>query len=225
VPEAPTGGFLFSSEPLAPSTFGSGFGSSNLALERRTSAVRSGNGPLDWVAFVLAFLAPPVGLLVGIGAVISGSRTKGYATSIAKAAIGIGAALSLVLGVALVVVAKVDNDRAVHAAIVASSVSWCAKVKSNPATLTSGTFGWPAPGDTIPKSIAAIKTYESTWESIAKVAPSGIRADSQKVADTAKSIEATVQSTLTLDDAGNVAQMQNVVATSGINSWVSNYCG
>jgi hypothetical protein len=224
VPSSSGDAFSFSSEPLAPSTFGSGSGSSNLALERRTSAVQSGNGPLDWVAFILAFLAPPIGLLLGIGAVVSGSRTKGYATSIAKAAIGIGAGLSLVLGVVFVVVTKIDNDQAAHAAIVASSASWCAKVTSNPATLTSDTFGWPAPGDTIPKSIAAIKAYESTWEGIAKLAPPGIRADSQKVADTAKSIAATVQSTQTLNDAGNVAQMQNVVATSGIHSWVSNYC-
>jgi hypothetical protein len=69
-----------------------------------------------------------------------------------------------------------------------------------------------------------MKTYQASWDALAGLAPSGIRADTQKVADTAKSIIATVKSTQTLNDAGNVAQMQNVVATSGIHGWVSSYC-
>ncbi len=173
---------------------------------------------------MLSILAPPIGLLLGITAVVVDSRTKGYVAGIAKAAIGIGAALTVVLGVAIVVQAKINNDQAAHASIVASSHAWCTQLKTNPATLTSDTLGWPSPGDTIPASIAKMKTYETFWESLAKVAPAGILSDSQKVAATAKSIGTTVQSTQTLNDAGNIAQMQNVVARSGIKSWVSNYC-
>jgi hypothetical protein len=205
-------------------TFASAAGPSAFTLERRHSTARWGNGPLDWIAFVLAFLAPPIGLLAGIGAVIVDSRTKGYAAGIAKAAIGIGAALSIVLGVAFVVVSKINSDQAAHASIVASSRAWCAKLDSNPATLSSDTFGWPSPGDTIPSSIAAMTSFEAYWDGLAKLAPAGIRADTQKVADAAKSIVGAVQSTQTLNDAGNIAQLQNVVATSGIHGWVSNYC-
>jgi hypothetical protein len=217
--------FSFAAEPLAPSTFGGGVGASALALERHGDRARSGNGPLDWAAFILAFLAPPVGLILGVAAVISGPRTKGYATGIAKAAIGIGAALSVVLGVGLVVVTKISTDNAAHAAIVASSSAWCTKLRADPATLTSDTFGWPAPGDTIPASIAAIKGYEAKWDALVKVAPRGIRSDTQKVLSTARSIGSSVQSTQTLNDANNVAQLQNVVAVSGIKGWVSAYCG
>jgi hypothetical protein len=206
--------------PHEASSFAGGF-----ALERHTEQVRSGNGPLDWGAFVLAFLAPPIGLILGIVAALTGARSRGYATSLAKAAIGIGAVLSLMLGVALVVVTKINNDNAAHAAIVASSADWCTKLKADPATLNSDTFGWPAPGDTIPASITSIKSYESKWETLAKVAPAGIRADTQKIAATAKSIAASVQSTQTLNDESNIAQLQNDVQTSGIKSWVSTYCG
>ena len=205
----------FAAAPLAPGGFG---------LERRQARPRSANGPLDWISFVLAILAPPVGLLLGIGAVITEPRLKGYVTGLAKAAIGIGAALSLVLAVGLVAYAKVSHDQAAHNAIVASSKAYCAALKSNPSTLASDTFGWPSPGDTIPDSITSMQQYVSRWNSLVKIAPPGIRADTQKVASTAKSIVTSVQTTQTLDDSSDVAQMQNAVATTGINAWVTEYC-
>ena len=120
-----------------------------VAPRRHRRRTRSATSPVDWVAIVLAFLAPPLGILVGVGAVIAGLRLRGYATSVAKAAIGIGAVLTLVLGVALVVGTKVNADRAAHAAIVSSTNAYCTRLKSKPATLTSDTFGWPTPGDTM----------------------------------------------------------------------------
>jgi hypothetical protein len=220
-PDTPTYG---APPPTPPAAAAAAEAGGAFGLERRQSRPRSANGPLDWVAFVLAFLAPPVGLLLGIGAVVTEPRTKGFVTGLAKAAIGIGAALSLVLGVGLVVYAKVSHDQAAHDAIVASSRGYCSALKSNPATLTSDTFGWPSPGDTIPASITSMKQYEARWDSLVKLAPAGIRADTQKIATTAKSIAAGVVSTQTLDDASDVAQMQNAVATTGINAWVTNYC-
>jgi hypothetical protein len=194
-----------------------------LTLERHHSSSRSANGPLDWISFVLAFLAPPVGLLAGIAATISDRRSKGFVPAIAKAAIAIGAVLSLVLGVALVVVSKIDADQAAHNAIVASSRAYCAKLQSNPATLSSDTFGWPSPGDTIPDSISGIQSYDSTWKSLVAVAPAGILADTKRVESAAAGILSSVKSTQTLDNASNVADMQDVVATTGIVTWVSDY--
>ena len=210
--------------PPAPSSFAGPPGVGSFALERHESRSRSGNGTLDWIAFALAFLAPPIGLLVGIGAAVSGSRGKGYAATIAKVAIGIGAGLSLVLGVVFVVVSKIDSDHAAHDAIVASSRAYCTKLEANPATLASNTFGWPAPGDTIPASITAMKSYDSTWKSLVGLAPVGILVDTKKVEAVAAGIESSVNSTQTLDDASNVAQMQDVVAATGIRTWVSTYC-
>jgi hypothetical protein len=210
--------------PAAPLSFSSQSAVGAFALERHQSHPRSGNGTLDWVAFALAFLAPPIGLLVGIGAVVSDSRGKGYVGSVAKTAIGIGAGLSLVLGVVVVVAGKIDSDHAAHDAIVVSSRMYCSQLESNPGTLASNTFGWPAPGDTIAKSIPAIKAYDSTWKSLVSVAPTGIRNDTKEVEAAAAGILASVQSTQTLDDESNVAQMQDVVAGTGIRAWVSAYC-
>jgi hypothetical protein len=217
--------FSIEDPPLASARFGGGPGPSALVLERHGGGARSGNRPLDWIAFVLAFLAPPVGLILAIVAVVTGSRAQGYASAVAKAAIAIAAALSVVLGVAYVVESKVADDHAAHQAIVDSSAAWCTALASNPRTLASGTFGWPAPGDTIPASIAAIKRYQAHWVSLERVAPAGIRADTRKVANTAATIEARVRATLTLGDANNIAQMENVVATSAIPAWATSYCG
>jgi hypothetical protein len=199
-------------------------GLGSFELERHPRASRAGSGPLDWVAFVLAFLAPPIGLLVGVGAAISGSRSRGFVAAIAKAAIGIGAGLSLILGVVFVVVGKIDSDQAAHNAIVASSRAYCTKLQSNPATLTSDTFGWPSPGDTVPDSIPAMKSYAATWKSLVALAPAGIQADTKKVEKAADGIIKSTQSTLTLDDASNIAVMQNAVAATKISTWVSTYC-
>ena len=210
--------------PPTATPFAGPTGAGAFALERHQTRVRSGNGVLDWIAFVLAFLAPPVGLLAGIGASVADSRNKGYVAGIAKAAIGVGAVLSLVLGVAVVVVSKMDSDQAAHNAIVASSRAYCTKLKADPATLASSTFGWPAPGSTIPASLTAIKSYESSWKSLVAVAPRGILADTKKVEAAAAGIVSSVQANRTLDDADNIAQMQNVIAATGIRTWVSDYC-
>lgn len=210
------------SDSSEPSAFP---GAGGFGLERHAPRSRSGNGPLDWLALALAIVAAPVGLIGGLVAVIVGTRRRGYAASAAKAAIGIGAVLTLVLGVALVVHDKVAGDQAAHDAIVASSARYCAKLRSDPSTLTSDTFGWPAPTNTIPDSIAAMQAYEAKWESIASVAPTGIRADTARVAATAKSIITSVQATQTLDNANNIIQLQNVVSTTGIKAWAHDYCG
>lgn len=226
-PAAPTTTFVpTAGEPAVddrafgdPITGGGGFG-----LERRPLRPRSANGPLDWAAIVLAILAPPVGLLLGIGAALTEPRSKGFVTGLAKAAIAVGAALSLVLGVAFAVYTKVSHDQADHNAIVASSKAWCASLKSNPSVLASDTFGWPSPADTIPDSITTMKQYETHWQSLVALAPPGIRSDTRKIATAAQSIVASVESTQTLDDSSDVAEMQNAVATTGITAWANEYC-
>jgi hypothetical protein len=173
---------------------------------------------------VLAFLVAPLGLLAGIAAVLLGTRNNGFASGIAKAAIAIGAVLTLVLGVGGIGLNNLAQRQAAHDAVVASSVKWCAQLKSNPATLSSDTFGWPPLASTIPASITSMQTFENYWVDLVKVAPTGIRSDTQQVATSAQSIINSVQSTRVLDDANDVSAMQSVVAASGIPAWVNEYC-
>ena len=82
----------------------------------------------------------------------------------------------------------IQNQQAQHAAIVASSVPFCAQLKANPATLQSATYGWPSPADTIAASVTSMQTYEAFWQNVVKVAPDGIRQGAQQVATTAQNV-------------------------------------
>jgi hypothetical protein len=206
--------------PLAPTAFGA----NGLQLERRPQAQRPTNSPLDWAALVLEIVVAPIGLIVGIVAATLGSRSRGFASSVAKAAISVGIVLTLVLGVGGVVLAKLGSEQASHDAIAASSVAWCTQLKANPATLASNTLGWPAPGNTIPASESAISNYVMFWKKLDGLAPAGIKGGTEQVESAAAAISKSVQSTQTLDDGANVSQMQDVVANSGIQSWVTEYC-
>jgi hypothetical protein len=206
--------------PASPSAFGAG----GLGLERHQTAARPGNSPLDWASLVLAFVAPPIGLIAGIVALVLGSRTRGFAASIAKAAVAIAVVLSIALTVGYVVVSKINSDQAAHDAVAASSTAWCTKLASNPATLASNTYGWPSPGNTIPDSITSMQSYVDNWASLEKIAPEGIKSGTTKIESAAKSILTAVQNTQTLDDASDVSTMQAAVANSGVPQWVTEYC-
>jgi hypothetical protein len=162
--------------------------------------------------------------VVGIVALILDSRAKRFAPGVAKAAVAIAVVLSIALGVGAVVLIKLQTDQAQQDAIAASSVAWCSKLTANPATLSSATYGWPAPANTIPQSITSMQTYAKFWQSAVAIAPSGIKTGTRLIVSNAKTIIRTVKSTQTLDDAADVSQMQSAVASSGIQSWVSHYC-
>lgn len=213
--------------PLNQAAFGPG----GFGLERHAPQSRSNNTPLDIAAVILAIVLPPIGLITAIVALVVGARSRGFATGLAKAALAIGIVFSIGTGVGVAVLAKMNSDQAAHNAIVASSQAWCTKLQANPATLKSDTFGWPAPADTIPASIKAMKEYVDFWNSLAKIAPSGtagvtqgIKGGTQDIADAAKSIETSVSKTQTLDDASNVSEMQQATSSSGVSNWVTEYC-
>ena len=229
-PVASAGSFPFAG--LAPSSrddepqslTASSFGGTGFQLERHQSSRRPTNSPFDISALVLAVVLPPIGLIVSIVTAVIESRSRGYTVGLVKAAIAIAVVLSIALGVGGAVLAKVSGDQAAHAALVASSRSWCTKLQANPATLQSDTFGWPAPADTIPDSMTSIATYVSFWKSLVAIAPSGIKGGTQQVESAAQSIYSSVKSTQTLDNAANVSNMQDAAASSGVQSWVTQYC-
>jgi len=179
---------------------------------------------VDWGALVLSVIAPPLGILVAIAAIVLGIRHNGFAATVAKVALAIGIVLTLVLGVALYLVNDVQKKQAAHDAIVSSSVQWCTELKASPGTLSSPTYGFPSSQDTIPASIAAAQKYESFWTGLVKVAPAGIRKGTQSIATTAAGIASSASSSRVFDDDSNTSVMQQAVSNSGINDWVSAYC-
>jgi hypothetical protein len=196
-----------------------------LGLERREPQPhRSNNSPLDWAAFVLAFVLPPIGFITAIVALVLGSRSRGFGSGIAKAAIAIAVVLSIGLGIGAVILNKFAADAAAHDSVVASSQAWCTKLASTPGALTSDTYGWPAPANTVPDSLPPMQAYVDQWKALLKIAPKGIKTGTEEIEKTAGSILSSVTKTQTLDDASDVSTMQDAVGNSGVPQWVSEYC-
>lgn len=116
------------------------------------------------------------------------------------------------------------KQQAAHDAIVASGRHYCSTVQTDPAVLCSNTFCWPAVADSIVDSITSMEKSQAYWTGLTKVAPKGIRAETNDVVNAAAGIIASVKATRVLDDADNVSRMQRVAAHSGIPAWVSKYC-
>lgn len=197
-------------------------GSGRRKLHRRRNRHRP--VPLDWTALVVAVLLPPIGFVVGIVAILLSRHRVGWSSGVARAATLVAVALSLVLAAGAVVVNDIAQDAAAEAALVESSADFCAALDASPGTLQSDTFGWPAPGNTIPASIEAMRQYETLWATIAAAAPAGVKAGSDDVLARARSIIASVELSRTVDDDTNRALMRAAASRSGVLPWSAAYC-
>jgi hypothetical protein len=216
--------FSGSPEPPDAAAGSASAASPALGLAPRAHEELPTTGIVDWVALALSVLAPPVGILAAIAAIVLGVRKNGFAATVAKVAIVVGAILTVALLVVLFIMNAAQKQQAAHDAIVASSVQFCSQLKANGA-LSSPNYGFPTSQDTIPDSIAAIQKYEDFWTGLVKVAPKGIQTGTRQVATAAGSILSTVSTSRVVDDANNSSVMQQAVSNSGINAWVSSYCG
>jgi hypothetical protein len=198
-------------------------GSGALGLERHEQAEVRATGIFDWVSLALSIVAPPVGVLAAIAAIVLGVRRNGFAATVAKIALIVGAILTVVLIVVLFLAGDAQKKQAAHDAIAASSVQFCTQLKAS-GDLSSSTYGFPASQDTIPDSIAAIHKYDDFWTGLVKVSPKGIRSGTQLVATAASGIFTTVSTTRIMDDGSNTTRMEQAASNSGINDWVSSYC-
>ncbi|MDQ1632191.1 MAG: hypothetical protein QOC80_2163 [Frankiaceae bacterium] len=199
-------------------------GGPNVGLAPRVHEVLPTTDVIDWVALALAVVAPPVGVLAAIAAIVLGNRKRGFPATVAKVAVVVGAVLTVALLVAVFVLSAAEKQKAAHDAIVASSVQFCTQLEAS-GRLSSPTYGFPSSEDTIPGSISAIQKDEDFWTGLVKVAPKGIQAGTKLMATTAGGILNSVTSSRVVDDANNATVMQQAVTDSGINAWVSSYCG
>lgn len=179
---------------------------------------------LDWVAFVLAFLVAPLGVVTGVVAVILGHRSNGWSSGIAKAAIGIGVVMSVALGGGYALFADVQHKQAAHDAVIASSARWCSELRATPGVLQSPTYDWPSEQNTVALSIVAMQGYVDHWALLEKVAPAGISAGTASIEKSAAGITSNVATSRVLDDSANQSTMARTVAASGVAAWVSQYC-
>lgn len=177
------------------------------------------------MAFALAFVLPPVGLIASIVAAAQSSRRRGWVHGFVRAALAISLVTTLAAGIGGAYAYKVFDDGQKHAALVAASAQFCATVADQPDMITPPTFGFPGPGASIPDTVAAIQEYIDRFDALADVSPSGIRPDVARVSEVAGEILATIEETRLVDNETNIANMSAVAESTGIVQWADEYCG
>lgn len=210
------------SAPRAPSTEAEGAAIAHMLRPRIRRRRRS--FALDWVALALAFLAPPIGLVTGLIALMAGSRRNGWASPIATAATSIAVVLSLALAGVLVAASNLAKDEQAHAELVESSRDFCAALDASPGVLTTDAFGWPAPSSTVSDSLVTMVEFEQYWRDVEAVAPDGVRPEATLVAAAARSIISSVEASRIMDPAADLRLMRSVAGDSRIPAWVAQYC-
>jgi hypothetical protein len=215
-PEAP---IPSDSDPTAGTQFfggGAGEWEDPPDLDRTTTFER--------VAFVLAFTGP-VGLVMAIMAAVRSSRTRGWVHGFVRAAIGISIVFTIIVGILGAYLYKVAEDARQHDALEAASIQFCQTMADNPDMLSLPTFGFPAPGASVPETLEAIQEYVDRWDALAKVSPTQIRADVTRVADSARGILDTITTTRLVNNDENVAVMSSTASQTNIVGWAEEYCG
>lgn len=177
------------------------------------------------IAFALAFLVPPAGLIASIVAAVQSSRVRGWVHRFVRAALVISVIMTVVAGFAGAYLYKVVDDARKHDALAAASTQFCATIAEHPDMISPPSFGFPGPGASIPDTITAIQEYVDRWDALTAVSPSGIRPDVKRVADAARGILETVTQSRLVDNEGNVAVMSSVAQNTNVVGWAEEYCG
>jgi hypothetical protein len=177
------------------------------------------------IAFILAFLVPPAGLIASIVAAVQSSRERGWVHRFVKVGLVISLLLSVVAGFAGVNLFKALDDARKHDAIAAASTQFCQTIADRPDMISPPAFGFPAPAASIPDTISSIQEYVDRWDALATVSPSGIRPDVKRVADAARGILTTVTESRLVDNDQNVQVMSSVATSTKVVGWSEEYCG
>jgi hypothetical protein len=225
---APSAGYTqaFSSTPPPDDDPNAGtqfFGGGTGSFEEPPDLDRTTAG--EKVAFALAFVVPPVGLIASIVAAAQSARRRGWVHGFVRAALVISILTTIVAGIGGAFAYKSFEDQQRHAAIEEASAQFCSTVAEQPDMITLPTFGFPGPGPSIPDTVTAIQEYIDRWDALADVSPSGIRQDVTRVADVAREILATIDETRLVDNEANIANMTAVAASTRIPAWATEYCG
>jgi hypothetical protein len=226
-PSAPAAGYAqaFSSTPPSdddPTAGTQFFGGGTGGYEDPPDLDRTTVG--EKVVFVLAFLIPPAGLIGSIVAAAQSARRRGWVHPFVRAGLVISIVTTIIVGIAGAYGYKVLEDQRRHDALAAASTQFCATIAEQPGMIDPPTFGFPGPGASIPETIEGIQAYIDRWDALASVSPSGIRPDVTRVADAARDILETIETTRLVNNEQNIANMTQVAESTRIPTWQAEYC-
>jgi hypothetical protein len=179
---------------------------------------------LDWISLVLAFLAPPLGLLLNIVSRIVNYRRHGWTTTVAKVATVLSIVFTLVLGAGAFAYSVVAERDAAAAKVIADAQPLCAAIAATPGVLDSPAYGWPTEVAAIPVTLEAMRAYQLRWQQLAELAPDSAQANLRAIADQAQTLVVSVETSQAIDRNGNLSTMAAVTGASGLPGWVDRHC-
>ena len=198
----------------------------SLDFSHRPRRVRKPRGTvLDWISLVLAVIAPPVGLVVGIVSRVISYRRHGWTTTVAKVTTVLSIVFTLLLGAGAFAYSVVAERDAAAARVVAEAQPLCEALASTPGVLDTPAYGWPTEVAAIPVTLEAMKVYQARWQQLADLAPDSARANLQAIADQAQTLVAAVETNRAIDRNGNLATMASITDVSGLPGWTARHCG
>jgi hypothetical protein len=176
------------------------------------------------VVFALAFLLPPVGLIGSIVAAAQSARRRGWVHGFVRTGLVISVITTIAAGIAGAYGYKALEDQQRRDSLVAASAQFCATIAEQPDMIAPPAFGFPGPGASIPETLEGIQAYIDRWDALASVSPSGIRPDVTRVADAARDIYETINTSRLVNNEQNIANMSSVAETTRIPAWEAEYC-
>jgi hypothetical protein len=215
-----SGGVPADDDPSAGTQFfggGAGEWDDSPDLDKTTTVEKIGLG--------LAILLPPIGLIAGIVNAVRSSRERGWVHRLIRISLGVAVVMTVVAGIGGAYLYKAIDDARKHDAIAAASAQFCKAVTDDPSMISPPAFGFPAPGATIADTITSFQAYVDKWTALAGVSPSGIRADVNRVVDSAQGIVDTVTKSRLVDNDQNIEVMSSVAGSTNIVGWADEYCG
>ena len=190
----------------------------------RQAPERPRTSVLGWVSLVLAFLAPPLGLVLSIIARIVARHRHGWRTWPVTLATGVSIALTVVVIVGGFLAGILGTQTAGVQAIVDESAPFCDSLAETPGVLDTAGFGWPTEASSVKASIAAMTEYRDRWASLAKIAPSGIADDAAAIAKVAAAQVDNATATRSIDPQASLDQVSRVSNATGIRAYTNKYC-
>ncbi len=191
---------------------------------------------LDVAALVTAVILPPIGLILAIVALVRGKQVRGWASDLARAAVAVSLAMTVVFaGVGgyswftatenAKHLAAVKADQRAHALIETTSIPFCNLLAEHPTIYSTADpdYGWPAvdaPGG----YNKAISEYSKVWAQIAEVAPAGIEEETAAIAARVAGIVEITNALGNQNRAGDLLGLHEKDDLATVESWYVEYC-
>lgn len=179
---------------------------------------------LERLAVVLAVVAPPIGLALGVTSAGASRRRRGWVSRISVIAIALAVVMIGVwivggLGVGVAIKAQQRHDTKAIAAR-----SFCAAIRAGKLDVNDSGFGWPAQQATVDDSLTAMRGFVASWTAVEKVAPSDIRSAVAGVVRTGTALEQAAQTSRQINIDSDLDNWAAIHSASTLPAYVNAYC-